>query len=119
MIVPLSYLIAHSIMWCTIWACAYLPDLTFASDGFIIIMAIFIFFGFAAPGKWSVIFTGLIFLDIGVANTFLHYPELLMMLILAFRFMVESVLWYGRWRDLMCTSMLHKGCWRKVHITIS
>ena len=78
MIVPLSYLIAHSIMWCTIWACAYLPDLTFASDGFIIIMAIFIFFGFAAPGKWSVIFTGLIFLDIGVANTFLHYPELLL-----------------------------------------
>ena len=75
-IVPLSYLIAHSIMWCTIWACVYLPDLTFASDGFIIIMAIFIFFGFAAPGKWSVIFTGLIFLDIGVANIFLHYPEL-------------------------------------------
>lgn len=35
-IVPLSYLIAHSIMWCTIWACVYLPDLTFASDGFII-----------------------------------------------------------------------------------
>ena len=86
MIVPLSYLIAHSIMWCTIWACAYLPDLTFASDGFIIIMAIFIFFGFAAPGKWSVIFTGLIFLDIGVANTFLHYPELLMMLILGIPF---------------------------------
>ncbi|MBS4816734.1 hypothetical protein [Jutongia sp.] len=85
-IVPLSYLIAHSIMWCTIWACAYLPDLTFASDGFIIIMAIFIFFGFAAPGKWSVIFTGLIFLDIGVANTFLHYPELLMMLILGIPF---------------------------------
>lgn len=86
MIVPLSYLIAHSIMWCTIWACVYLPDLTFASDGFIIIMAIFIFFGFAAPGKWSVIFTGLIFLDIGVANTFLHYPELLMMLILGIPF---------------------------------
>ena len=64
MIVPLSYLIAHSIMWCTIWACAYLPDLTFASDGF----------------------TGLIFLDIGVANTFLHYPELLMMLILGIPF---------------------------------
>lgn len=85
-IVPLSYLIAHSIMWCTIWACVYLPDLTFASDGFIIIMAIFIFFGFAAPGKWSVIFTGLIFLDIGVANIFLHYPELLMMLILGIPF---------------------------------
>lgn len=60
-IVPLSYLIAHSIMWCTIWACVYLPDLTFASDGFIIIMSIFIFFGFAAPGKWSIVFTGLIF----------------------------------------------------------
>ncbi len=85
-IVLLSYLIAHSIMWCTIWACVYLSDLTFASDGFIIIMAIFIFFGFAALGKWSVIFTGLIFLDIGVANIFLHYPELLMMLILGIPF---------------------------------
>lgn len=85
-IVPLSYLIAHSIMCCTIWACVYLPDLTFASDGFIIIMAMFIFFGFAAPAKWSIIFTGMIFLDIGIANTFLHYPELMMMLILGVPF---------------------------------
>ena len=85
-IVPLSYLIAHSIMWFTIWACVYLPDLTFASDGFIIIMSIFIFFGFAAPGKWSIVFTGLIFADIGIANTFLHYPELMMMLILGIPF---------------------------------
>ena len=85
-IMPLSYLIAHSIMWCTIWACVYLPDLTFASDGFIIIMAIFIFFGFAAPGKWSMLLTGLIFADIGIANTFLHYPELPMMLILGIPF---------------------------------
>lgn len=84
--VPLSYLVAHGIMWCTIWACTYLPDLTFASDGFIIIMAVFIFFGFAAPAKWSIVFTGLIFADILLANTFLHYPELTMMLILGIPF---------------------------------
>lgn len=85
-VVPLSYVVAHSIMWCTIWACWYLPDLTFASDGFIIIMSVFIFFGFAAPGKWAIPLTGLIFADIAVANTFLHYPEFMMMLILGIPF---------------------------------
>lgn len=85
-IVPMSYLIAHCIMWGTIWACVYLPDLTYASDGFIIIMAVFIFFGFAAPMKWSIVLTGLIFADIGIANTFLHYPEFMMMLILGVPF---------------------------------
>ena len=84
--VPLSYFVGHSIMWCTIWACAYLPDLTFASDGFIIIMSAFIFYGFAAPAVWGMVFTGLIFLDIGIANTFLHYPEFMMMLILGIPF---------------------------------
>ncbi len=86
--VPMSYLVAHSIMWCTIWACWYLPDLTFASDGFIIIMSVFIFFGFAAPAEWSMLLTGLIFVDIGIANTFLHYPEFAMMLILGIPFYV-------------------------------
>lgn len=87
-IVPLSYLVGHSVMWCTIGACIFLPDLTFASDGFIIIMAIFILLGFAAPYKWSIVLTGLIFADIAVANTFLHYPEFAMMLILGIPFYV-------------------------------
>lgn len=85
-IVPLSYGIGHCIMWCTIWACKYLPDLSYASDGFIIIMAIFIFFSFAAPWKWGVCFTGLIFVDIFIANTFLHYPEFGIMLLLGVPF---------------------------------
>ena len=73
-IVPISYLVGHSVMWCTIGACVYLPDLTFASDGFIIIMAAFILLGFAAPCKWGIVLTGPIFFFISVANTFLHYP---------------------------------------------
>lgn len=87
-IVPISYLVGHSVMWCTIGACVYLPDLTFASDGFIIIMAAFILLGFAAPCKWGIVLTGLIFVDIAVANTFLHYPEFAMMLILGIPFYV-------------------------------
>lgn len=85
-IVPLSYLVAHGIMWSTIGACYYLPDLSFASDGFIIIMAIFIFFGFAAPWKWSVFFTGLLFVDIWIADSFLHYPDFAMMIVLGVPF---------------------------------
>lgn len=85
-IVPFSYAIGHCIMWCTIWACTSLPDLSYASDGFIIIMAIFIFFGFAAPWKWGIWLTGLIFADILVANTFLNYPEFGMMLLLGVPF---------------------------------
>ena len=84
--VSMSFLVAHSIMWGTIWACTYLPDLTFASDGFIIIMSVFIFFGFAAPWHWAAFLTGLIFADIAIANTFLHYPEFMMMLILGIPF---------------------------------
>lgn len=93
--VPMSFLVAHSIMWGTIWACAYLPDLTFASDGFIIIMSVFIFFGFAAPWHWAAIFTALIFADIAIANTFLHYPEFMMMLILGipFYFGIAVLIW--------------------------
>ena len=84
--VPITYLMAHIIMWCTIWACTKLPTLTFASDGFIIICAIFIVFGIAAPFKWAIVLHGLIFVDILVADTFLHYPELDMMLMLGIPF---------------------------------
>ena len=39
--VPMSYAIGHSVMWCTIWACTYLDDLSFACVGFFIILFIF------------------------------------------------------------------------------
>ncbi len=85
-IIPFTYLLGHTVMWDTIWACTYLPDLTFASDGFIIICAIFIVIGIAGPVWMSVLLHSLLFADILIANTFLHYPELNMMLILGIPF---------------------------------
>lgn len=81
-IVPLSYIVAHGTMWCTIWACAYLPDLSYACEGFIIIHFIFVALGIVTPLKYGVIAQGLLFVDIIIANTFLHYPEYAMMFLL-------------------------------------
>lgn len=93
--VPITYAMAHCIMWCTIAACTKLPRLTFASDGFIIICAVFMVFGIAAPFKWAIVFHGLIFADILIADTFLHYPELDMMLVLGIPFYlgISAFIW--------------------------
>ena len=80
--VPMSYAIGHGVMWCTIWACTYLDDLSFACVGFFIILFIFMAFGIAAPLPYEVIGHGLLFVDIAIANTFLHYPDYVMMFLL-------------------------------------
>lgn len=80
--VPMSYVIGHSVMWCTIWACTYLDDLRYTCVGFFIILFIFLAFGIAAPLKYEIIGQGLLFVDIAVANTFLHYPDYTMMFLL-------------------------------------
>ena len=85
-IVPFSYLLGHMTMWDTIWACTFLPDLSYASDGFIIICAVFIVLGIAGPVWLSILLHGLLFVDILIANTFLHYPDFKMMLILGIPF---------------------------------
>lgn len=80
--VPLSYLVGHGVMWGTIWSCTYLEDLSFACVGFFIVMFTFVAFGIAAPLKYEIIGMGLLFADITIANTFLHYPDFAMMILL-------------------------------------
>lgn len=80
--IPLSYVTAHSVMWCTIWACVYLPDLSYALVGFIVIHFIFLAAGMAAPMVWALVAHALLFVDIMIANTFLHYPDYAMMFLL-------------------------------------
>lgn len=80
--VAASYLIVHCIMWCTIWACASLPDLSYASDGFMIINVICLAVSMAAPIKWAIIGHGILYLDIFLANFFLNYPDFWMMFML-------------------------------------
>lgn len=80
--VPLSYLVGHGVMWGTIWACTYLENLSYACVGFFIILFIFLGFGIAAPLPYEIIGQGLLFVDIAIANTFLHYPDFAMMYLL-------------------------------------
>lgn len=81
-LVPAAYVVAHSVMWCTIWSCVYLPDLNFATEGFIIINYIFLAMGIGTPIYMGVIAHGFLLVDIMIANTFIHYPEFEMMLLL-------------------------------------
>lgn len=77
-----SLLVGHSIMWSTIWACTKLPNLMYASDGFIIINFVFLAIGISLPLRYGIIGHALIFLDIVIANNFVHYPEYAMMFLL-------------------------------------
>lgn len=80
--IPMSYVIGHGVMWSTIWACTYLEDLRYAFVGFLIIHFIFLVLGIAAPIWEGIIGQGLLFVDIMIANTFLHYPDYEMMFLL-------------------------------------
>lgn len=80
--VPMSYLVGHGTMWGTIWACYYLDDLRFACVGFIIIHFVFMILGITAPIIYGVIGYGLLFADIIIADTFVHYPDYEMMFLL-------------------------------------
>lgn len=80
--VPLAYVVAHGVMWCTIWACVYLTDLSFAVEGYVIINYVFMALGIAAPIHYAIVFHGLLLVDIIIANNFIHYPQFEMMLLL-------------------------------------
>lgn len=79
---PMAYVVAHSIMWCTIWACANLTNLDFAAEGFVIVNYVFMAVGIAAPVHMAFIAHGLLLVDIIIANTFIPYPEFSMMMLL-------------------------------------
>ncbi len=80
--ITLGFVVSHCVMFCTIWACYYLEDLSFACAGFLIINVIFLALGIASPVKGLIFAHGLLFADITFANTFLHYPDFAMMLML-------------------------------------
>lgn len=80
--VPMTYVFGHGVMWCTIWACYYLNSLKYACVGFLIILFCSFIFGIAAPIAGAAVGQGLLFVDIIIANTFLHYPDFAMMFLL-------------------------------------
>lgn len=78
--VPLSYLMLHLIMWNTIWAIWFLPDKTHASEGFIIMHLMFLAVGFGAPFVLSTPLHCLVIGNILLSNRFNHYTNLNLML---------------------------------------
>lgn len=73
--VPLSLLIPHVIMWGTIGAVWFLPDRSHAREGFIIIQLVFLVVSFAAPPLWASINAALSIFNLVLSNLFIHYEE--------------------------------------------
>lgn len=73
--VALSYLVIHGIIWCMIWAITFLPDRIHANAGFIIMQLLFFAGGFCAPFKYSTVAHSLLVVDIVVSNLFHHYES--------------------------------------------
>lgn len=92
----LMYVVAHSIMWCTIWSIWYLPDRLHANEGFIIIQTVFIMMGLCVPRGYSVIFHSLVILNIIISNGFNHYENFDLMLSLGIPLLIgsEAVMYY-------------------------
>lgn len=80
-IVPATYLMIHIIIWCTDWATYILPDRSFASEGMIVMNLIFLCAGYSAPFYYSTIAHALMLVDIIVADMFIHYDSLTMMIL--------------------------------------
>lgn len=81
-LVPIMYIILHTIMWCTIWAIYYLPIRQHANEGFIIMHLMFLSVAFCAPLRDSTIWHCLLIVDIVVSNLFNHYESFSLMLTL-------------------------------------
>lgn len=79
--VPISYLMIHIIIWCTDWATYLLTDRQYASEGMIVMNLIFVCAGFCAPFSYSTIAHSIMILDIIVANLFIHYDNVGMMIL--------------------------------------
>lgn len=78
--VPASYLLVHIIIWCTDWATYLLPDRQYAGEGMIIMNLIFVCAGFCAPFRYCLIAHCGLAADILLANLFLKYNDVSMML---------------------------------------
>ena len=77
--VPVTYLMIHMIIWCTDWATYLLPDRQFAVAGMIVMNLIFVCAGFGSPLLVSIVGHAFMLVDIGVADLFIHYDNLAMM----------------------------------------
>lgn len=78
--VIVTYILIHAIIWCTDWSTYLLPDRGHAGEGMIVMNLIFVCAGFCAPYKYAIIAHSALVLDIVVANLFIKYDDVTMML---------------------------------------
>ncbi|MBQ7954523.1 MAG: GGDEF domain-containing protein [Lachnospiraceae bacterium] len=95
--VPVTYLVIHIIIWCTDWATYLLPDRQFAIPGMIIMNLIFVCAGFGAPFKYGLLAHLILLVDIAVADRFIHYDNVEMM----FMFNAPCILAVGAMHHMM------------------
>ncbi len=95
--VPATYLMIHIIIWCTDWATYLLPDRQFAIPGMIIMNIIFVCAGFSAPFRYSMPAHMLLIADIAVADIFIQYADMEMMLM----FNIPCVIAVGAMHHMM------------------
>lgn len=81
--VPLSYLIMHGCMWCSIWAFHYLGVKSHAQEGFIIISMMFLGVGICAPIRMHIIFHSFVVVNIAISFFFNEYQDVEIMLPIA------------------------------------
>ena len=75
-----TYFLTHAIIWCTDWSTYLLPDRGFAGEGMIVMNLIFVCAGFCAPYKYAIIGHSAFLVDIVIANLFINYDDVTMML---------------------------------------
>lgn len=75
-----SFLMIHAIIWCTDWATYILPNREFAGEGMLIMNLIFVCAGFCAPYKYCIVAHCALLVDILIANIFIQYDNVMMML---------------------------------------
>lgn len=74
--VPVTYVMLHVILICTMWAVYFLPDKTHFSEGACIIQLLFLAVGFSAPWIYSTIAHSLIIVLILATHPLIHYQNL-------------------------------------------
>lgn len=76
-----SYVMIHMIIWCTDWATYLLTDREYATEGMIVMNLIFVCAGFCAPHKYMIVAHCALVVDIFVANVFIKYDDIAMMVL--------------------------------------
>lgn len=77
-----SYMLMHICMWCTIWSIWFLPNRDFSREGFLAMQFGFLALGISSPYYLSTLLHALMFANLFVSNTFIHYEHFDMILTL-------------------------------------